>query len=328
MRMLRHCALAVALGMVASCGSGDPADQVAADGPRSRQAAAPSSVKATAEEVARESRGKLRCPARIASPPRHPSAPVDDVLGVRPGMTYEEATNVVLCADDLLVLQPDKSRGFRIETYGQAIRQGFHARFAEPRIARTSKQIMADMQDAAMARSMNRARGRDVEPGQSKWFVGTMGLPGEERVIHVAREEWFATNRQPTLASVENALLQKYGVPTRSVADRDSKHLTWIYDPQRRLVADTSALIHKCPPAADPDSAVSLSPECGIVVAAVVHALPDNPDVAQYFHVGALDQAGGYALLRATERGLQQIESRRRAEQVEAASRNADVPEL
>jgi hypothetical protein len=107
-----------------------------------------SNVTATASEVAAESRGNVQCPAKIASAPRDPSAPVDDVLGVRPGMTYEEAAAVVLCTNELLVVQLDSSRGVRIQTYGQKIQQGFYARIAEPKIQKTSKQIMQEMQDA------------------------------------------------------------------------------------------------------------------------------------------------------------------------------------
>ncbi len=70
----------------------------------------------------------MDCPADIETPARAADAPVDDVVGVRPGMTYEEAANVVLCTDDLMVVTGPITTGFNIQTYGQTLRQGFTAR--------------------------------------------------------------------------------------------------------------------------------------------------------------------------------------------------------
>ena len=48
----------------------------------------------------------------------------------------------------------------------------------------------APLERSAMDRSMNAVR-EDMQPGQSKWFVTTMGMPGQEMVIGAAREQWF-----------------------------------------------------------------------------------------------------------------------------------------
>src|SRR5262245_53918425 len=153
-----------------ACGGSGPssASGSAGAGGSGSAKAAPRPGNASAEEVAEESRGKVRCPARIDSKARDAKAPVDDVLGVRPGMTYEEAANIVLCTHDLMVVQPD-GRGFQIQTYGATLRQGFNARIAQPRIEKTSKQILQEMQDDAIGRSGNRVREDDMKPGDSKW---------------------------------------------------------------------------------------------------------------------------------------------------------------
>jgi hypothetical protein len=290
--------------------------------------AKPRSGNATAEEVAEESRGDVDCPARIKTPPRDAKLPVDDVVGVRPGMTYEEAANVVLCSSDLMVVQAD-SRGFQIQTYGQTLRQGFNGRFAEPRVEKTSKQIMQEMQDDMMARSGNRVAEEDVKPGQSKWYVATMGMPGQEHVINVAREEWFEAGRNPTMTSVEQALLKKYGTPTRKPPSSPSQiYLAWAYDPLGRPITETSPLFHRCSGVADPDGGANFSPDCGLVVTAQVFAMPDNPDLARFFQVGVVDQAGGYEALTRTEQTLQAMDAERKAQQVKQASENSDAPEL
>ncbi len=126
--------LAAALG---ACGSGNSGPTPAAGGTgASAGKAAPRPGNASAEEVANESRGGVRCPARVETKPRDAKAPADDVVGVRPGMTYEEAANVVMCTLYLMFFQPD-SRGFQIKTFGATLRQGFAARIAQPRVEKT-----------------------------------------------------------------------------------------------------------------------------------------------------------------------------------------------
>lgn len=319
-------------GILAACGSktDDAPASPATPARSSGSASADGKLSATAAEVASEARGKLRCPPKVATPARAATAPVDDVLGVRPGMSYQEAADTVLCSNQLLVVQQDKARRFNIQTYGQEIRQGFTARFAVDRVEKTSQQILREMQDGAMARGTNRVV-RDMQPGQAKWYVATMGLPGQERVISAAREEWFEAGRNPTLAAVEQALIAKYGSPSsahHAVGQIKQTSLSWAYDARQRPITETSPLYGQCRGTADPDGGTSFSPDCGIVIAASIVSLRDNPDLAEYMQVGVIDQANGYEALNATEQSLQRLENERRAREVEAASKNAVGPTL
>ncbi len=325
MKTMNWAAVLAAGLLVAACGSDEPAKQAAA--PAAKSAAKTQAATATAAEVAAETRGKVKCPAKIQSPARAANAPVDDVVGVRPGMTYEEAANVVMCTNDLLVVGPATSRGFQIQTYGQTLRQGFNANFAAERVQKSSRDYLKEMQDHAIARGSNRAT-RSGEPGQSRWFVGTMGMPGEERVISAAREEWFEKDRQPTLESVQQALLKKYGPPTQVQNAGHQWTLRWAYDTRSRLVTETSPLFRQCHGAADPNAGANLTPDCGVVVAASIFPLRDNPALAERMQVGVVDSGGGYERLMATEQGLQRLETERRAKQVEEASKGAARPTL
>lgn len=318
-------AVTLLTSLLAGCG-GDDARPTGT----SMSAAAPSAPRgaASAEQVAEERRGNVKCPARIKTPKRETGAPVVDVVGVIPGMTYDEAANVVMCSHDLLVVTEDKSRGFQMQLYGAQVRKGFNATFARERVERTSKQIMQEMQDNAMARGSNRAV-RDVLPGQAKWYVSTIGMPGEERVINAAREEWFAEGANPSMASVQQALAEKYGPPTLVQSlNNDPIHLRWAYDPRGRPITETSPLYQRCYGAADPDVGANLSADCGIVVAAIIHPLRENPGLSQFMQVGVVDQAGGYELLTATEQALQQSEMQRRAAEIEDANKKSKLPTL
>jgi len=323
---MRYATLAATLllaGVLSACGANDPQGP----GATSHERKPVPTGNATAAEVAEESRGDLDCPANIDTPARAANAPVDDVVGVRPGLTFEEAANAVLCTGELLVVSPASTRGFDIKTYGASIRQGFSARFAEERVEKTSQQIMKEMQDEAMARSGNAVRA-DMKAGQAKWYVTTMGMPGEERVIAVAREEWFAEGRNPTMESVANALVQKYGEPTRRQVLPHIIMMSWVYDPSGRFAPETSPLANRCVAMSDPDGGTSFSPDCGIVVAAQIRPMADNPALSQLIQVGVADQAGGYQALSQTEQALEAAEMQRRAQQVHDAGKNADGPQL
>ncbi|HWU78392.1 MAG TPA: hypothetical protein VN043_17985 [Rhodanobacter sp.] len=287
--------------------------------------AVPATDNASAEQVAAEARGDVHCPAAVPANP--PGTPVSDIVGVRPGMTYEQAANAVMCSNPLLVVTAETGRGFQMHTYGQTIRQGFDARFAEPRVHKTGRQIVQEMEREATARGMNAVR-QDMKPGQSKWFVSTMGMPGQERVIGAAREQWFAEAHNPTMDSVEQALIAKYGTPTQKMDHGSYRQLRWAYDPRGRLITETSPLYNNCSGVADPDGGMNLSADCGVIVEAMIQSLRSNPALAQYLQAGVVDEAGGYRALTDTQQGLQAMDAARRARQVQDASKNAQAPQL
>jgi hypothetical protein len=320
-------------GVLVGCGGGQVGGNGSAGAAGSKSAAARGHSSgfvdkaASAEQVAQEARDGVRCPARVASS-RPQNAPVDDVLGVRPGMTYDEARNAVLCTNELLVAAPEDDRGFNIKTYGQKVRQGFSARFAEPRVVKSSKQIVQEMQDEAMARGSNRVR-EDVHPGQAKWYITTMGMPGNERVIGVAREEHFADGATPTAANLEAALTQKYGTPSSvQVSDGDIVAINWAYDPQGHQSPAGAPVFNRCNGGADPDSPVNVNPDCGMAVHVVLQPVPVNHAIVKSMQVSVVSVAGGYALVTATEEGLRLLDQQRQQREIEKASKNAKKPAL
>ena len=281
----------------------------------------------TAEQVAKEARGNVKCPAKIASPA--PSIPAAvDVVGVRPGMTYEEAEIFILCTHDLLVTGPT-IRNIQIQTYGHTLRHGLHAGFAQPKVnvQRTARDYRRELQNSAIAAGTNQRRA-GMQPGTASWYVGTMGMPGEERVINVARKERFEDGRQPTMASVRAALVKKYGEPIQAADHGTHVYLYWSYDTRGRRIAEASPLFGRCHAPSSIESAFSFSPDCGFAVTAAITAVASNRDLADELSVMSLDQAGGYEALDSTERGLAQLDAQRRAKETEAASRNATAPTL
>lgn len=264
------------------------------------------------------------CPAQIATPGRPASAPTDDVIGIRFGQTYEEAANLVKCEDKTLALEP-ATHGFEVKDYGQKLRQGFDAGPPKPSLAGlTGKQIVQQMQDDAY----RRGAGENVDqlkPGQERFSISTVGVPGQERVAGIWREQWFEAGRNPAITDLAADLAKKYGPPT--LTDNQSSY--WLYDAMGRPMTQDSPLVSACRGGANPGFGnFSLNPDCGLTIATWIAPAGDNPDLARSLNIAVTDQAKGYAAIDATEQALSHMDADRRAGEVQRARQNADAPKL
>lgn len=276
---------------------------------------------ATAEQVAKELRGNVSCPAG-APPPRPAGSPVDDVVGVRPGMSWDDATRRVLCEHPLMVVTENTYRGYDIKTYGQHVRQGFDAAFAVPRVVRTSREIMRDLAEDA-ARRGNNSRVERLKPGQSRFYVSTMGLPGREVVLVVAREEFFEEGKLPTVDSLRQALVANYGEPSEVNEVAAIVQIWWAHDPSGKTLGPQACRI-----SVSPDAPTSLSPDCGVTVGATIQRSASNPGLAHSLAVTAQDGAAGYAVLQRTEEALTAAEAARQGQEIDKAGKTAVKPRL
>ena len=127
-----------------------------------------------------------------------------------------------------------------------------------------------------------------------------------------------APDQSPTLDSVLAALLKKYGTPTREqrATSVQLPIVRWAYDPQGGLITATSPLCNRCTGASDPNGGVNLTPDCGIVVQAMLVPQRSNPELVDRMQVGVVDQAGGYQMILATEQSLGQADQQRRAREI------------
>ncbi|MBX3484283.1 hypothetical protein [Phenylobacterium sp.] len=275
----------------------------------------------TTASTAGEKAPRVHCPARLQTAARPAGAPVDDVVGVRPGLTYDEAANLVQCEDKSLDVKPTTT-GFDIESYGQRLRQGFDAKPREPEM--TSQEILKKMHDDAAARGANRVVDA-LKPGQQLFYVSTIGPPDQDRVVGVWREQWFEEGRNPPLETVRKALTDKYGPPT---LDQNGE-IYWLHDAMGRPLDRDSPLTGNCLGRVRATSnGFSLNPDCGLTVAARIVPLKTNPDLARSLELGIADQAKGYAAIEATEKALAAADAQRRAKEVQRANQNADAPKL
>jgi hypothetical protein len=322
--MSRFIVAACAAAIVAATGCSSSKEEASAastgSAATSTPAAAPSGA-ASAEQVAQEMRGGVKCPAKDLSP-RPAGAPVDDVVGVRPGMTWDEAANFVMCDNPLMVVTENTGRNFNINTYGLKLRQGFDGKFAEPRVVKTSRDYLREMSEEAARRSGN-AYVAPLQPGQSRFYVSTMGMPGQERVMSVAREEYYADGKQPTIESLQQALVGKYGPPSYVNDGGTVLQMWWTYDP-----AGTKFAQGECRTSVSPDAGTSLSTGCGLTVGAQIQASNTNTGLVHSLAVTAQNGIQGYKLLQLTENTLKSADDARKAKELQDASKNAGAPKL
>ncbi len=298
--------------------------------PTSSAAAAPPPApkgEMSAEQVAAQARGGLSCPHRPSSPA--PDAPVVDVLGVRPGQSYDDAAALVMCSAPLMVVTPDNDHGYTINTSGTPIRQGFNANFAQAHHELSGREIVKQMQQETLGRGLNR-RHESTPEGESRWYVGTVGLPGAEQVTNAAREEHYAPGQQPSIASLMDALVKKYGAPSIAYGNAGvDQSLRWIRDPEGRLAAPGSSVAQRCNLGpTDPDSGFSINEGCGLVVSA--HLLPSraNPELAEKLQVGVVDAAKAVQLIQATEAALAARKRQSQQQEVQQAEKKVPPPSL
>jgi hypothetical protein len=155
-----------------------------------------------------------------------------------------------------------------------------------------------------------------------------MGLPGQELVLSVAREEYFPDGKLPTVDSVKKALTAKYGEPTDVNDTGQSTYLWWEYDPSGGKIASGSSLAGQCKINPSPDSGTSLSNACGVQVGAFIQSAGQNAGLAHSLAVNVQNGALGMTVLRGTEQTLAQGDAARKTKEVNDASKNAAAPKL
>ena len=313
----------ILIALVASIGCKHGTKQTLIVGTSTKHA---SSGPASAEQVAKEMRGDVNCPAKASSQRLH-EAPVDDVVGVRPGMPLDEAANFVLCDNPLLVITENTSRGYSIATYGRHVRQAFDAQFAQPRVTKTSAQIVNEMEAESMRRSGN-AYVAPLKPGQTRYFVSSMGMPGQEQVLSVAREEYFPDGKLHTVDSVRRALIAKYGEPSEASDSGSTAYLWWEYDPSGSKIVKGSRLSGACRINVSPDSGTSLSTNCGLEIGAFIQSARENPGLAHSLAVTSQNGAKGYEVLKSTEEALKRVDDARKAVELNKAAKDSSAPKL
>ncbi|PWG62718.1 hypothetical protein [Sediminicurvatus halobius] len=234
------------------------------------------------------------CPPPAVLPPRAEGAPVDDILGLRPGMGFVEVRDRILCRGSTPHLETAALWNVR-QNYGLSTRQLLRATNGEPCTTQA-----ADCDDGGRFTPR-----RDLTEEIVVLFTG---MPEAERAHAIWRRTRFPAEASPSVASLVEALSEKYGAPHFQETEsgmyntsprRGSTTLSWVYDPRNRAVPREQAagFRRNCLNGPKPYFATrhSWNGGCGLTVRAEILPVPGSELVASgldvvVFHQSALMQ--------------------------------------
>lgn len=315
-------ALAAALAL-AGCGGepGGPAGEGATPAAQS-QARGGDGRSADAGEGA-----ALDCPAQVREAIAGP-----DVLGIRLGMSLDEALGTARCAlgEDAVVetqtrwLDRLDANGVELGTQVFTVQKGE----GKP----------CDYQRNWQGCGFGSREWGHVDEVVT---VATPGAPGQETAMAIWRSQNFRDGQMPALQSVLDALTAKYGQP-QHVEQSDARwsdtsgyrELRWVRDRRGNPLADPNPLFRQCWNGAfpvrrakggDDGTQVSWADGCGLTIRAKAYLSGGNPGLVADLNVAMVQQSQLYAHAEATQAELQRLGQARRAAEVRQAGEGSDV---
>jgi hypothetical protein len=218
---------------------------------------------------------KRMCPPQVSLAPRAPDAPVDDIAGLRPGFTVEDARLTLLCRD---------------EKYNINFERVWHT--PESTSVKTRQRMIATR-------------------SQERISLGIVG-PNEREVVYAVFQDiaYAKTTVTTTPEAVVADLTSHYGKPHEDKAMRAQRDLWWLYDPLGKpvmpppkqdgnpITAFTDWVAgswdtDKCKKTVEIDPATLVRPnaECGLAVHAQIIFSAEDPTRITRYRIVLVDQA-------------------------------------
>lgn len=263
------------------------------------------------------------CPPQLASEPRAEGAPVDDIVGIRPGMGFDDVVRILECRDDVSVVETAEKWNLQ-QTYGFPLRQVVRASNGAEC---TGREIAGDM--GSVGRQTCNDGGYRFKPlkGITREFdVVFTGMPGEEKVGALWRRNEYAEGEQPTIDSLAQSLADKYGAPHVTEKDRQGRtHLTWLQDLLGRPISQASADFNTCKSMsfnASFAASHAWRSNCGLTIKVAIAPVHGNELLAREMNMGLMHQKTFYEAGQTFERDLAAAyETRKQQEAAEAAKK-------
>lgn len=312
-------ALSCALALGACGGSDAAGEKNAADGRAEPADARKAGGNAAAAD---DGLGKLKCPAKVGKGLDGP-----DIIGLRLGMSRDEAVNVVRChAEDAYVVFEDRW----FDPYS----------FKTHQVKLEKQVIIAQSGETSPCNYSSFEGMQKCGLGQRAWDfvserikVAAPGLPGEERVAGVWRTQSYKEGATPAVETVVAALTKKYGPYQRRVVNRVNNNLwsnrieiAWVSGVDGETMSEANPIFLNCAVnvRARVDDGQTWQDGCGLTIAVTLLTPRANPDVVGEFSVGMMNQSGLFAYQEELQMKLDDIETKRRSDELESA-RTSDV---
>jgi len=272
------------------------------------------------------------CPARVDAA----QYPEPELVGLRLGMTRAEALAVAYCP----------RREFHVETYNRFLRLDTRGEELRPQritihdgvhVTRRETSRMVYLEDDERDRpTLTQSIGaRPISEASQVIQIATPGIPGQERVLGIWRQQRFDEN-PPTYEATITSLVERFGQPGRdehlqsnSSEFGDSSHLYWAYDTSGAPMTATNPQFRRCTENLRPTYSVEQrwSENCGLTIVAYVQRGIDNRDLVQSYSVAIMNQQVMFQAATAMRQHYLAAAQAEREAEVERA-KGAAAPEL
>lgn len=305
--------IGITLPVFVACGGSDASGDGEADGATgadTEQAAESGAALASADSPFAEF-GSFDCPPDGSPGTRPAGEPVDDVIGIRPGMAFDEVLAILACRDGMT--QVKVAEIFVVgETFGIPTRQLLRVADGEPC---TRRDLQDDYGWVEKICWSARNRFEPLKDATDQFVVAFTGVEGEEIVGAVWRRTRFAEDARPTVSSLKEGLKEKYGEPSidrmKQSLTPDTHELAWIYLPEGQMSGsdwnyfDVPHLNRSCFRTVNPEISrpQEFSHRCGLTIRAEVRQ-SGNPQIAESMEVVIADQREFVDATRAFEAEL------------------------
>lgn len=250
---------------------------------------------------------KPKCPSSAGA-----KLPGPDIVGLKLGMSFDEALNHARCA------MPDAVVGFaprwfqQLQTGATTLeKQAFTIQRGD-----TSECVFRQLGDAAKC-----GLGRRVWDHVDEMIsVATPGLNGRQKVVGVWRTQNWKVGEMPSRDTVRQALRDKYG-PEGEFVDGQYARMNWRRDAAGAPLRAGDPTFEQCYGIA----ARAASPQgwregCGLAISAEIVAPRDNPDLVESLHVGMAHHENLLNSGDAMQAELDRLDAERRRTEVKNAS--------
>lgn len=252
-------------------------------------------------------RDSLTCPAALTPLPE--DAPAIDILGVYPGLPFNEAANGLLCHNSRFDLETDGSF------------------FSDRNPTEIEPREVAEFMDFRECGFQSSLDAPCTEPPSREHVrLALTGFEGEEIVRAIWRTKTYAEGQQPPVANVLEQLKLKYGEPTVQRTSGSRQYMNWAYDLRGRLLNSSRRSNIDCARNlnADLDGTSRWNADCGQTIAVSIDTASANDQLVEDLHIASFNQE---KLYRSRETFLEEMIARDklRKEEEAGASPAADV---
>jgi hypothetical protein len=276
--------------------------------------------------------GPLRqdCPPRLASAPRRDGAPVDDILGLRPGLAYNDVVALLECRDDIRVIQTSALWNVE-ENFGIPTRQ----------LVRASDGIPCTERQAARRDACDTGGGRfePLRDSHREYIVAFTGMPGEEIARVIWRRNVYGVEDNQAISVLNQALVEKYGAPQLQVTGSHARinhtrpgatNLVWLFTregapqpPPASQFSNAATNWETCVNGPQPrfDTGHRWNSACNLTIRTEIMPQPDNGLLARELNMTVMNQRDLY-------HGGQQFQHALRAVSDERLRQQSATPDL